>query len=325
MRVGRPTYLALALVLMLLGSGSAHAQVDVSEAARTNVRINEQRNTPDMDDYVVSPTRFLLQMEPGDERLVELQLTNRTGEPTVYEFTTEDFVADPEQDGSPSFLSPSQSGPFPARQWIVPDVSSLTLEHAERAFIPLTIRVPEDAEPGDHQAAIIVRKRSTADSASGLRIVSRVASLFIITVPGDINREGEVTRFWTNRWLNWFLPADFYVTAHNTGNVHLNANGVVTIRNVFGVVVDEITISQWITLRESVRTKSVEWRPRFALGWYSATLNMVLAPELEPIEPMKVTFWVIPLLPVLILLLSIFLVSYLVQYFFSRFEIRKKD
>ena len=46
----------------------------------------------------------------------------------------------------------SDRGPFPARNWMTPEVNRLELRHAERAFLRVTVRVPQDASAGDHHA-----------------------------------------------------------------------------------------------------------------------------------------------------------------------------
>ena len=44
----------------------------------------------------------------------------------------------------------------------------------------------------------------------------------------------------------------------------------------------------------------------------------------QPLPPMTAAFWMFPALPLLLALFLIFLVSFLVQFFFSRFEITRK-
>lgn len=288
------------------------------------LRINQQSDTPDLEDFVVGPTRFILPMKPGEERTVELQLTNRMGENIDFELLTEDFFADPEQEGTPSFFEANLEGPYPARLWLTPEVKSFTLQHADRAFINVTVRVPADAEPGDHQAAVIVKQREPEGNRTpGISIVPRVASLFIVSVEGDVTRDASLTSLWARRKINWWLPATLGLSAQNKGTVHFSANGLVEIRNLFGIVVDEIPVKNWIVLRNSARTREIVWSPRFALGRYTATTDITLYPGM-PTQQLRTSFWVIPLLPLLIILLVIFFVSFTVQYFFSRFEIRRK-
>lgn len=288
-----------------------------------NIRVNLQNDTPAVGDFTVGPARILLSIPPGEERTVELQITNREGRLAALDLSTEDFTADPDREGTPTFYAEDTEGPFPARGWITPEIDRLELNHAERAFINVTVKVPADAEAGDHQAALIVTRDVESQPTGGFTIVSRVAALFIITVEGDVVQEGYVDSLTVRDYFNWFFPVFLNLSARNLGTVHMIPDGVIEIRNIFGITVDEIPVKNWVILRGSSRSRDFEWRPAFALGYYTAVTELK-AFDGRLLQPVSTSFWVIPLLPVLIILFVIFLVSFLVQYFFSRFEIRRK-
>ena len=123
--------------------------------------------------------------------------------------------------------------------------------------------------------------------------------------------------------LYWFFPAYLKLNARNEGTVFANPQGVIEIRNILGLVVDEIPVKDWFVLRNASRAITYKWQPRFALGRYTATAKLTAYGEDLP--PMRAAFWVFPALPVLIAIFTIFLVSFLVQFFFSRFEIKSKS
>ncbi len=287
------------------------------------LRVNMQSDTPEIGDFILGPARVFLTIPPGEERTVEIQITNRAGRLSEFTLETEDFDSDAEREGTPVFFASDLQGSYPARAWIIPEVNSMELNHSERAFLRVTVKVPADADAGDHQAALIVTRETETDSTGGFKIVSRVASLFIITVPGDIVQEGVVDELYPESYVNWLLPVSLWLTAKNTGTVHIAPVGTIDIRNVFGIIVDEVPVKDWYILRGSMRKRAFEWRPVFALGYYKATTDLV-AYDGRPLPPSSAGFWVIPLLPVLLLLLSIFVVSFLVQSFSSRFEVRRK-
>ena len=90
-----------------------------------------------------------------------------------------------------------------------------------------------------------------------------------------------------------------------------------------GRTVDEIPLRDWYVLRSSTRRREIVWLPRFALGYYTAQLS-ISGVGGEPDIRIGAPFWVIPALPVLLAIIAIFGASFLVQIFFSRFEIKKK-
>lgn len=293
------------------------------EADAANLRVNLQNDTPVMGDFTVGPTRHVFALQPGEERSTEIQLTNRTGGEAIFHLSAEDFASNEEGEGSPRFFEPSLDGPYPARSWLIPEVNTVRLQHGERAFIRIKIVVPNDAEPGDHQTALIITREGDTRSEGGFQIVPRVASLFILSVAGDIVRDGDIEELWPRRYFNWFLPVYLHAKARNDGNVYMAPQGTVTIRNIFGIVVDELLIEDWIVLRNSTREFNLNWQPKFALGRYSVETNLS-AFDGTPLTQRTTSFWVIPLLPVLLLLLLIFLVTLATQYFMERFEIRRK-
>jgi hypothetical protein len=295
------------------------------EAPQPQVRINTETDAPVRRDFLVAPTRTVITMERGESRTIDMQLISRQGERATFDFATEDFIADPENDGLPSFFTDNLDGPFPARAWLKPEVKTLTLEHGQRAFIRLRITVPPDAEPGDHQAAVIVTRRGTAQGQSGFAVVSRAASLFIVHVPGEVVKEGDIVGLSAQRKLNWWLPVNMKASFKNTGTMHMMPEGTIQIRNIFGITVDELPLKDWIVLRDSTRTRDLSWDPTFALGRYTATSDLTAFDGAQRLSPARTAFWVFPLLPVLFLLLAIFTVSFFVQYFFSRFELRRKQ
>lgn len=293
----------------------------VSQDSRREIRINFQQNTPVENDFLIGPARFLLTMRPGETKTVELQVTNRTGHEGVFEFLSEDFDIDPKTN-LPRFYASQVGGPFAASNWIHPEVGSVVLRHGDRAFVNVTVMVPAGAEPGDHQAAMIVKLRDKPSKQSGIGVVSRAASMFVITVPGKVLQDTKVDSILVRHFLNWSYPVFLRLSATNRGNVIAAPTGTVTIRNLFGVAVDEVPVREWYILRGQTRPIDLTWSPRFALGRYTAETKVKI--YAKQTVPASVTFWVLPIMPVLLLLFTIFFVSFLIQYVFSRFELRKK-
>ncbi len=313
------------VVTSLLFAPFAFAQEEQAEEdlRPDGLRVNIQNDLPVIGDFTVAPTRYVLPVEPGEERTVEVQITNRRGTPATFALSAEDFVADPSNEGAPLFINEEDSGPYTARLWVEPEFKRVRLNHGERAFVRLRIRVPENAEPGDHQAALIVRRELENRPTSGFGLESRVATLLIVSVSGDVVQDGSLLGIHAKKFLNWWLPVFLRLEATNRGTVHMAPTGTVEIRNIFGITVDELPVNNWIILRDSSRPRELQWTPRFALGRYTATANLTVFGG-RVLQPVSTSFWVIPLLPLLGVMLVIFLLSFGVQYFRERFEIRRK-
>ena len=290
------------------------------------VRINQQDNVSVRNHFRVGPARYVIRLTPGSGTTVDVSILNLLGKDALFVLSTEDFTSDNTQQGAATFFGAEGEGPYPAKLWMRPEVERIPLHQGERAYVRVNILVPRDAEPGDHQAALLVYEADEDVAAGGFRILSRVASLFIITVEGEVIEDTRVLSIRAQHRINWSVPLKLVIKARNDGTVHSIPAGTIEIRNIFGAVVDEIVMNDWIVLRNSERERELTWDPRFALGYYRATANLMLSSTLgESLSvPVSTGFWVIPLLPVLLVLFAIFLVSFLVQFFFSRFEIQRK-
>lgn len=263
-------------------------------------------------------------MDPGETRTVEVQVTSREGEPRSYSIGIEDFAVTDDGTDNIQFYG-NGTGPFSARSWITPAVVDFRLKHGERAFIPVTISIPKDASVGDHYSVVLFQRdpKLGEELKGGFNLVARIGALLLITVKGDIVKQGSMESFTVSRSLYWSIPARFAIVYKNTGTVHLTPSGHIEIANIFGIPVDDIGVKDWYVLRNSVRRRDIQWQPKFALGYYTATLHLTSAGQSDETIQTQ-TFWIIPALPVLLALLAIFFVSFLVQAFFSRFEIKKR-
>lgn len=288
-----------------------------------SVQVVPQPNTDVRNDFLLGPTRFELTLAPGEERTIEVELTSRMGRSASFTLEKEDFSPS-ENENEQTRLYGTQKGPYSAKDWITPLVGNITIVHGERAYIPVTVSVPANADPGDHYAALLAKRDVVAGEVNGgIAVVSRVGALFLITVDGAVERKGALESFTTpkNFYSDTIVP--FTLRAKNSGTVRMYPEGEVRIRNILGVTVDRIPVKNWIVLRNSSRSQELKWSPRFALGLYTAETHISVFGEKGPL--LSVSFWVVPVLPVLLILIAIFLVSFLVQYFFAHFEVRKKS
>lgn len=295
------------------------APVSVLAQASAGVQINAEDSVPVRGDFQLGPTRFHLTLAPGEEQTVTLQILSRMGAPATYRLTSEDFG--PGEDPlDPTHLYGTDDGPFAARTWLTPGAPSVLLQHGERAFVTIRVRVPRDAEPGDHYAALLVEREPEGDA--GFNVVSRVGTLFLLTVKGSVVRQGAVTDLLSRHSLYWASPIVLRLTAQNEGTVHMIPDGSVIIHNMFGLPVAELPVERWIVLRDSTRAVDLPWEPAFALGRYTASTHLRLFGQESAM--LETSFWVIPVLPLLFVALIVFVVSFLVQYFFARFEVRRR-
>lgn len=287
-----------------------HAQQRPSES-QNQVSIVQQAGLQARGDFDVSPPRSVVEMSPGETRVVDLALTSHEGEPRTYSVGTEDFSMADDETNVIQFHGTSD-GPFSARHWIALPTQSISLLHGERATIPVRISVPANAAPGDRQSVVVFRRDPKASASDKSSLIARAGALIFVTVKGGDEPSGELKHFTPSSSVSWSLPVRFFLQFRNTGEVHAVPSGEIEIRNVFGMNVDTLPVSSWYVLRNSTRSQEIRWRPAFALGHYTATLHLQ-ASENSASETRAVSFWVVPVFSVLTVLLSIFIVSFLIQ------------
>lgn len=293
----------------------------------TDIPVNIHPGVIDDDKFLVQPGSFFEAGDPGETIVRKITILNKTGEDMIFQISVRDLGVDPEK-GTPRFHQPHDVGPYPAKDWIKAEESEIALRHGEMATIPITVTIPEQADVGDHQATIMVRKKRLVERASGgIRVNAYTAIIFVVTVKGDVETGGEFVLFEPLKFFNWKLPVLFTAKAKNTGTVHINPNGNVKIKNLFGAVVDDVPFPSWHVMRGTAYTKQFDWRPKYAFGYYTAIANLEFAVkdgDPIPVDALSTSFVILPLIPTLVLILAIFAVSFLVQVFFTRFELRRK-
>ncbi len=302
----------------------AHAQVpDTDPSKFAEIRIVKEGGVPILNDFLIAPTRLFGTLSPGESKTLDIEVTSRMEEVSSFALEVEDFAAGPSEKESTKLYG-SVAGPYSARDWLKPVSSTFTLQPGEKAIVPVTITVPANADAGDHYVALLAKRfPGTGETTDkGFDVISRVGALFMVTVRGELRRDAKITSLTSNAPLYFTYPISLQLQAKNDGTVHFIPTGSIVIKNLLGVTVDEIQVKDWVILRDSTRTITYPWHPRFALGMYTAEAKLEAFGE--EMNPVSVRFWVFPALPLLLALFVIFTVSFLVQFFFSRFEIKKK-
>jgi hypothetical protein len=186
----------------------------------------------------VSPVLFDMDIAPGASAQAKIVLTNETDEPQTFSFLAENFIASGEE-GAQTYIHEEELTGLAS--WVYPDRPEVSLDPGKSADFPFLIRVPEDAEPGGHYAAIFF-SRGSGDGApsakGGVGITEQVGVLLLVRVPGNIMEQSNVESFRMARGAVLHrLPAEFELRVRNTGSVHVRPTGTLVIRNMIGMTV----------------------------------------------------------------------------------------
>lgn len=283
-------------------------------------------------DFVVEPGKTEILLNPGDNIVKNITITNRIDKAVKFRLSTEDFIGtnDPKQ---PVVLLGDNHSPYSLKDLIIPEIEEFTLEFGEKIVIPVTISIPKNAEPrGYYGALIISNDPDKLDNENSLevqgktRIISRIGSLFLLKINGEGKEEGSIEDFKLLGPTQLFYskrPTGFEIAFKNNGNVHLVPYGTIKIKNMFGQTVDTLPVDAYFVLPDSIRYREINWSNGFSVGRYTANLSLNKGYNEEYTED-KIVFWVIPWKILIPIFAGIILIVLFLYYFFTRFELKKK-
>ncbi len=282
-------------------------------------------------DFVVGPGKIDISIKPGETKIVEMTVTNRTGERRRFNITMEDAMGSNDPRSSVVLLG-SEVGPYSMKDYASVPYRSFEIDHNQRARIPVTISVPLNADPGGLYGSVLVDTVAVdakAGDGSGTvpqsAIIARIGTLFFITVPGSVEKEGSLKKFGTVSEKSFFQasPINFGILFENKGSIHLAPYGELRVTNVFGEEVGFVELEPWFVLPQSVRLREVSWSREFLFGRYTATVFINRSYD-DTVDEMSFSFWVLPWKILGAGFAGLFIVLFALRVFFRSFEFKRK-
>jgi len=333
-----------ASLLFLLTPAFAFAQTDQLELATTSAdvvasspvqlvnepwyRLERISGRVDVGDFVVGPGRTEVSVAPGETVVREISVTNRISEDRTFKLQIEDIAGT--SDGSAAMVVlEGERGPYSVQDYISFPEDTFTLSLGERAWIPITISVPADAEPGGHYGSVLVSTIQLGDNGAEVAprnpIIARVGSHFFLTVEGDqeINGESIDLTVLPSQWWYESGPLTFGIAYENTGTVHVNPYGELVVTNMLGEEVGYAEIDPWFVLPQSIRTREIEWNREFLFGRYTAQATVNRGYD-DILDAVQVTFWVLPWKLLALIFGGVFVAVFVLRLFFRTFEFKRK-
>ena len=144
----------------------------------------------------LAPARFELEMQPGSETTVVVNLDYHTNaenaQPVRIVATLNDWTID--RNGEVRFEK-ANTLPNSASSWLIHSPAETMVVPGNLHAIRVTVSVPKDATPGDHLTALIVEQRPDSIKLNENRrqvvIRYRMAAVFYIKIP-QLHRQGSL-------------------------------------------------------------------------------------------------------------------------------------
>ena len=179
----------------------------------------------------ISPPRMEISGNPGTNVEGEVALFNEEKETKTLFSSTQNFEARGES-GAPYFLE-ERTG---LATWISV-LDKITIKPQERKVIPFTIKIPQDAEPGGHFAAIFWGASPPQTQGGGqVAIGARIGVLILLRVAGEVEEKGGLLEFKIDEGrFRTSLPIVFAYRFSNDGGDRIKPEGEIEIKNMFGL------------------------------------------------------------------------------------------
>ena len=223
---------------------------------------NAATNTPTPSgpiNFAVSPPSVAVVAQPGKPMSVDIRVENQSNVSENIKATVMKFTAEGET-GLPNIRKFEPSDDFAKWAQVTPAVFSA--EPNEWKTIKLNIDPPKSAAFGYYYAVLFSRADSPPALQKGKNnLQGAFASLILLDVnaPGAI-RKVEVADFSTSSHISEFLPTNFNVRMHNTGNTHVGVSGSIAISKHNKMVAQiDVNSSKGYILPKSYRSFTSKW------------------------------------------------------------------
>jgi hypothetical protein len=281
--------------------------------------------------FTITPPLIKNNVSPGENWSSAVRVVNNNNQEMEIYARVMDFrgggetgnvrlLKDYELEGGENFL---------LSKWILIDPGPYNIPPFGSKDIPFVVRVPENAEPGGHYAAILTGSQPPKEGGDGslLKVSSLIGSLLFLRVQGDIQERGWIREFSATKKYYAEPKVDFNIKFENAGNVHIQPQGEIKISTMFGQAKESIKINHASELNYvlpgDIRKWEFGWEDKknfLEMGRYKAELILTYGEQTRETSTQTIHFWIIYVKPLLaalssfalfILLLVLFIRSYI--------------
>ncbi len=233
---------------------------------------------------LVSPTRLVVTPQTLHAEH-HFEVVNNGSAPLDIDVGKRDFVAN--QAGNMIFQA---SAPYSASTWVTVEPARFVLAPHTKREVAVHIALPGQAEPGDHQVALVFLVPA-ADKGDNIRVNRGIGAPILIAVPGPVTDTTVLSSF-TGPHFALTGPISFSTTLENTGTVHHDFRGD-GHRITVGVAGARIELPDLTVLRGTRRDVTTQWSDPPL--WCICHATIALPGQNGAVQQMAVTVVILPL------------------------------
>ena len=266
-------------------------------AANAEAVENKSTNT-----LKVSPVRSDVTIEAGTSKKVQTTVTNLTKSDISVRPVQNDFVSG-DENGTPSLIldendfAPTHS----LKRFMAPFAETVTIPAGKSKLVEVTINVPKDAQAGGYFGAI--RFAPTDPNGGGqVNLNASVASLILLTVPGDVVEKINLTNFDVQQGGksgNNFSSSNDLQTSirfENKGGVQIGPIGKISVKQGDKVVYEtdfNNKDQRDMILPDGARRWNIPLKNIGSFGDYTVMATFTYGTKNQTLEVER-SFWIIP-------------------------------
>jgi hypothetical protein len=186
----------------------------------------------------VSPVRTDLKIKPGESQIIDIYVQNVTNSPAELKVIINDLASDDESGQPRILLDENDSAPSHSLKAYVAKISNFSLQPQEQKIIKVRVAIPANAAGGGYFGAVRFAPTSS-NSGKNVSLSASVASLLLVTVPGDIKEQVGIDSFHVVRDTTSGKASSFFTNGSglsavirfkNSGNVQEAPFGKIVVK-----------------------------------------------------------------------------------------------
>jgi hypothetical protein len=266
----------------------------------------------------VSPALFELSTKPGDVLERTIKVINTSGINQAYEMGVQPFVGN--ELGQAKIVADDDSIYF-LKNWTTISPQKFSLLPKQTQEVKFVITIPTDAEPGGQYASILATlTNNDAVSGTGAVTRSKVGTLVLVAVAGDINYSAFVKDFNVTKKRYEKSPITFNTDIHNNSTVHIKPKGFITLTDIFGRKAASIDFDQKNIFPKTDRLITQSYDQPLRIGRYVATLNVLYGDKDDQLSSVLVFY----IFPIWLIILCIAIVTLFILFLIYRKRQKRK-
>lgn len=173
-------YLAAFIAIAAVLAGLSANQVHAADATANTLK--------------VSPVRSDIEVKPGESTIVRATVTNLTNNEVTVSPTIHDFVAGDESGTPALILDANQYAPTHSLKRFITPLKNITIPAKQARTVNVIVSVPAGTQAGGYFGAVRFAP-ATPDGGGQVNLNPSVASLILLTVPGNFVEKLQLTDF----------------------------------------------------------------------------------------------------------------------------------